>query len=68
MTSDDHIERPWLLDLATPQRGSVAPIDGATYDETTQMTRLQEPDMALIDTNYAGQTKKADREVGEDQK
>ncbi|HEX8205598.1 MAG TPA: hypothetical protein VF587_06020 [Solirubrobacteraceae bacterium] len=68
MSSEDHSERPWLLDLATPQRGDVEAIDGAAYDETTQMTRLQEPDMALIDTNYAGHTKKADREVGEDQK
>lgn len=68
MTSDEDTERPWLMDLATPQRGGTESAPGAAYDETTQMTRLQEPDMALIDTDYAGQTKKADREVGEDQK
>jgi hypothetical protein len=68
MPSDDHSERPWLLDLATPQRGDVEPVLGVAYDETSQMTRLQEPDMALIDTAHAGQTKKADRETGEDQK
>lgn len=68
MSSDDNSARPWLLDLATPQRGDVEPVPGAAYDETSQMTRLQEPDLALIDTAYAGQTKKADRESGEDQK
>jgi hypothetical protein len=68
MTSDDNTERPWLLELASPQRGDVERVPGAAYDETTQMTRLQEQNMALIDSDYAGQTKKADREAGEDQK
>ena len=63
-----------VLELRQPgvqvgaQRGDVEPVPGAAYDETTQMTQLQEPNMALIDSDYAGQTKKADREVGEDQK
>lgn len=43
MTSEDHSERPWLLDLATPQRGHVEPVPGADYDEATQMTHLHEP-------------------------
>ncbi len=68
MTSDNHTERPWLLDLATPQRGNVEPVPGAAYDEATQMTYLQEPHIAIIDTDHRTQTKKADREAGEDQK
>lgn len=68
MTSDHHIERPWLLDLATPQRGNVEAVLGAAYDEATQMTHLQEPHIAIIDTDHRTVTKKADRESGEDQK
>lgn len=68
MNSDDHTDRPWLLDLATPQRGNAEPLPGAAYDEASQMTHLQEPKMALIDTDHRTVTKKADREVGEDQK
>jgi hypothetical protein len=67
MSAQDH-DRPWLLDLATPQRGSAPPVLGAVYDEASQMTHLQEPFVPVIDTSSGPQTKKADREVGEDQK
>ena len=60
--------RPWLLDLATIQRGDVPTVDGAAYDESRQMTTLQEPDIPVIDAGLPAPTKKADREVGEDQK
>jgi hypothetical protein len=66
--SDPDSERPWLVDLATPQRGTGEPITGARYDETEQMTYLTEPHVAVIDTDHTTNTKKADREVGEDQK
>lgn len=61
-------ERPWMLDLATTQRGDRPSLSGAQYDEATQMTYLQEPHVAVIDTDHKTVTKKADREVGEDQK
>jgi hypothetical protein len=66
--SDDNADRPWLLDLATPQRGSADAVDGAAYDDARQMTYLQEPNVPVIDSGHSAPTKKADREVGEDQK
>jgi hypothetical protein len=66
--SSTESDRPWLLDLATPQRGHVPTIDGAMYDDARQMTVLQEPNIPVIDAGLSAPTKKADREVGEDQK
>ena len=66
--SDANADRPWLLDLATPQRGSADAVDGAAYDDTRQMTYLQEPNVPVIGSGRSAPTKKADREVGEDQK
>lgn len=73
MTNSDHrpgadAARPWLLDLATPQRGAVEPTPGAQYDDARQMTYLQQPRVPVIDTDHTTVTKKADRETGEDQK
>jgi len=62
----DTYEEPWLLKLATVQR-EVEPVVGARYDETQQLT-LQGENLPLIDQAGATPTKKADREVGEDQK
>jgi hypothetical protein len=68
MTENDQTERPWLMELASAQRGNVAQVPAAAYDKATQMTQLQESGVALIDTDHLTVTKKADREVGEDQK
>jgi hypothetical protein len=58
-------EQPWLLDLGTEQLES--PAAANHYDEEQQLT-LQEPDVRVIDVGGDAKTKKADREVGEDQK
>ncbi|MDA0161337.1 hypothetical protein OM076_13750 [Solirubrobacter ginsenosidimutans] len=68
MANSESGGRPWLLDLATEQRGAREPLQGVTYDDGAQMTYLAEPYIAVIDTDQRSQTKKADREVGEDQK
>jgi hypothetical protein len=58
-------EQPWLVDLAMVQHEQ--PLSTARYDDTEQLT-LQEPNIRLIDAGGNAPTKKADREVGEDQK
>jgi hypothetical protein len=63
----DRSTRPWLLDLATEQRGGAPSFEGIRYDDEQQLS-LQEPDMRLIDITGGAPTKKADRETGEDQK
>jgi|tagenome__1003787_1003787.scaffolds.fasta_scaffold19989860_1 hypothetical protein len=65
MSADD--ERPWLLDLASERPVQEPEVD-TRYDAASQMTRLQEPDIPVIDREKAPMTKKADRESGEDQK
>lgn len=59
--------RPWLFDLATPQRGGEATADGTYYSDEHQMI-LQEPGTPAIEAGSAPKTKKADRESGEDEK
>jgi len=60
---------PWLVDLATTQSGSGPHPGRPVYDESQQMTYLQEPAYTLaIDAAVGPGTKKADRETGEDQK
>jgi hypothetical protein len=61
-------DRPWLLDLATEQRGGSPTLSDAVYDDGSQMSYLQEPFVPVIDTDHKTVTKKADVEVGEDQK
>lgn len=62
------LERPWLLDLATEQRGGSEPVEGV-YDEASQMRVLPELGMmAVVKSGMARMSKKADRESGEDQK
>lgn len=69
MTTDND-SRPWLLDLATPQRGrGDSAGDAQVYDDDLQMAvRLEEPHILAIDSANPPQTKKADIETGEDQK
>jgi hypothetical protein len=62
------LERPWLLDLATEQRGGSDRVEGV-YDEESQMRVLPDSSVtAAIEYGMARMTKKADRESGEDQK
>jgi hypothetical protein len=68
MSDKSRDRRPWLLELGTPQRGEMPMVDGAAYDEGRQMTVLREPNIPVIDAGMSVPTKKADREVGEDQK
>jgi hypothetical protein len=56
---------PWLVDLASLQQES--PPQRGWYDDDQQLT-LREPDLRFIDAGGDAPTKKADREVGEDQK
>lgn len=65
---NENRERPWLLDLATEQRGEPTIPEAAAYDDERQMTMLQEPHIPVIDSKHPPVTKKADREVGEDEK
>jgi hypothetical protein len=61
-------QRPWLLDLATEQRGEAGRIQGI-YDRKRQMRVF--PGTAgtpVIASGAMTMTKKADRESGEDQK
>jgi hypothetical protein len=60
--------RPWVLDLGTAQRGMALGVSGQRYDDSEQITFLQEPNMPMIDVRGGPQTKKADIERGEDQK
>jgi hypothetical protein len=62
--------RPWLLGLATRQRGRIQEVgDGQVYHDDIQMTvRLEEPHILAIEHGAAPKTKKADIETGEDQK
>lgn len=62
-------DETWLVDLATTQRDSGPHPGRPVYDETHQMTYLQEPAYEpAIEAGAGVQTKKADRETGEDQK
>ena len=60
--------RPWVLDLGTAQRGMAPDASGQRYDDSKQITFLEEPNIAAIDVSGGPQTKKADIERGEDQK
>jgi hypothetical protein len=53
-------ERPWLLELGTPQRGEAESADG-TYDVVRQMRVTPRSDVSMV-------TKKADCETGESQR
>jgi hypothetical protein len=69
MTVGGTPKRPWLVDLATTQADSGPPPGSPVYDESRQMTYVQEPTRkAAIDSDTSLGTKKADRETGEDQK
>ena len=62
-------DAPWLLDLASRQTHSGLDVGNPVYDESRQMTYIQEPVYEpAIDSDSAITTKKADRETGEDQK
>jgi hypothetical protein len=60
---------PWLLDLSTAQQES-GPAPGCpVYDELHQMTYVRDPAyVPAIESGHGVETKKADRETGEDQK
>jgi hypothetical protein len=68
MSSNPLGRRPWLLELGTQQRGAPPVIDGAAYDDDRQMTVLRASNVPVIHAGTSPPTKKADREVGEDQK
>lgn len=63
----DEKTRPWLLDLATQQVGGAPSFGDVRYDDVQQVS-LQGQDARVIDVSGGAQTKKADRETGEDQK
>jgi hypothetical protein len=59
---------PWLLDLATKQRGGIGRIEGV-YDRKRQMRVFPGPAARpVFACDAMAMTKKADRESGEDQK
>ena len=61
--------QPWLLTLATRQRGRVASTPVA-YDEARQIAVVEQDGLVVpaIDSERPPQTKKADIEKAEDQK
>ena len=60
---------PWLIELATVQRDTGASPGSPVYDDEKQMTYLREPEgVAAIASDLPPNSKKADRETGEDQK
>ncbi len=62
-------DAPWILDLATTQENSGPTPGNPVYNDDAQMTYLQEPAYEpAIDSASGVETKKADRETGEDQK
>jgi hypothetical protein len=62
-------QQAWLVDLATPQRDTGAATGAPVYDDEHQMTYLQDPAyVPAISRTDPPQSKKADRETGEDQK
>ena len=57
------------MDLATTQQDTGPHPGQPVYDDARQMTYLREPaDEPAIEADLSIQTKKADRETGEDQK
>jgi hypothetical protein len=63
----DRTIRPWLVDLATEQRGGAPSFEGIRYDDERQLS-LHPSGTRLIEVSGGAPTKKADRETGEDQK
>lgn len=59
---------PWLIRLATDRPEPSAPGTAASYDSEKQLSIVDGTDVAVIDADGPPQTKKADRESGEDQK
>ena len=69
MTDSNIAASPWLIELATVQRDTGARPGSPVYDDEQQMTYLREPEyVAAIATELPPNSKKADRETGEDQK
>lgn len=60
---------PWLVELATVQRDTGRGPGNPTYDDAMQMTYVHEPEyLPAIAVDRPPNSKKADRETGEDQK
>lgn len=69
MTTFESSGSPWLVELATAQRDTGATAGEPVYDDIEQITYITDPERRpAIATSDPPQTKKADRETGEDQK